>query len=190
MAKNLNLIGKKINKLTVLRQAPYSGGRTRFICKCECGKEKEFDGPKLNSGAIKSCGCFIYTEEGKKSLSKRHRLDWGESAKNRIIGMYKSNAKIKGIEFDLSKEQMEILFKGKCFYCGREPYKNMDKPKFYGNYTYNGIDRLINTKGYTSDNTVSCCSQCNYLKNSYDYEDFTKIIKLIYENLKISETHN
>lgn len=35
--------------------------RTRFLCKCDCGKHTEVDGPLLNSGRIKSCGCYKKT---------------------------------------------------------------------------------------------------------------------------------
>lgn len=185
MKKKLDLVGKKINKLTVIEKIPYSGGRSRFKCECECGNKKEFDGPKLNSGRIKSCGCLKYSEEYKISLSKRRRLKWGESLKNRIVDSYKRNAKIKGYEFNLTNKQLETLFKEDCYYCGRKPYKTITKHNFYGDFTYNGIDRLLNTKGYTIDNVVPCCQQCNFLKNSYDVNDFIDIIIMIYENLKI-----
>lgn len=182
--KRLDLVGQKINMLTVIEQVTYTGGRTRFVCKCDCGNIKEFNGSKLKFGSIKSCGCLRYTKEYLLKLSKRHRLEWGESSKNRLITTYKRNAKIKNIFFDLTKEQMETLFKGNCFYCGRAPYNTVKHKGHYGDYTYNGIDRLINTKGYTMDNVVSCCSECNFLKNSYDINDFINIIRMINENTK------
>lgn len=184
MVKRLDLVGKKINMLTVIEQLPYFGGRSKFRCKCECGNEKEFDGPKLNSGRIKSCGCLIYTDEYRETYSTRRRGEWGESTKNRVIETYKSNAKNRNYEFTLTNEEMEKLFKGDCFYCGRPPYKTINHTKCYGDFTYNGIDRIVNSKGYITNNVVSCCSECNFLKNSYDINYFINIIRLINENTK------
>lgn len=45
-----------------------------------------------------------------------------------------------------------------CVYCG-----SMDKI---------GIDRVDSTVGYTDDNSVPCCSQCNFMKCDTNFEDF------------------
>jgi hypothetical protein len=39
-------------------------------------------------------------------------------------------------------------------------------------YTHNGIDRRDNAKGYTIDNCLPCCENCNYIKRDIPYEDF------------------
>jgi len=43
-------------------------------------------------------------------------------------------------------------------------------------YTYTGIDRVDNKKGYVVDNVVSCCTICNRVKNNMSYIDFKKWI--------------
>lgn len=51
-------MGQKFNKLTVV--APYLPGlygRTAWICKCDCGKEKIFTGNSLKRNNTTSCGC-------------------------------------------------------------------------------------------------------------------------------------
>lgn len=35
-----------------------------------------------------------------------------------------------------------------------------------------GIDRLDNNKGYSPNNVVTCCFQCNRAKNNKDAKDF------------------
>ena len=50
----------------------------------------------------------------------------------------------------------------KCHYCG----------EFEDNLQQNGIDRLESSLGYTSDNCISCCKTCNYLKGSLDKNAF------------------
>ncbi|ABT15204.1 Srd anti-sigma factor [Paramecium bursaria Chlorella virus NY2A] len=65
-------------------------------------------------------------------------------------------------DFDLTKEQYYNFHDGDCVYCGRES----------ANGHMNGIDRVNNDIGYTVDNCVSCCGDCNYAKGSSTVEDF------------------
>lgn len=58
MPKALDLTGQKFNKLTAIRRAPSKSGKTYWLCKCECGVEKEIQTSHLVSGTILSCGCL------------------------------------------------------------------------------------------------------------------------------------
>lgn len=176
MRKSLDLIGKKINKLTVISKE-FTIGRSRFKCQCECGNITIVDGPKLNSGQLLSCGCMI-GKQPKPQLRKKE----GEAVRNTIISNYRYNARKKGLEFSLSDFEMIVLFQDNCFYCGRAPYKMVNKPKCYGFFVYNGIDRMDNNKGYIKENCVSCCLECNFMKNSYHTNEFLKLIRMIYQN--------
>lgn len=70
-----NLIGCKFGKLTVIDRAENTNGnKARWICKCDCGKEKQksvttYD---LKSGKVKSCGCLYF--ESNKERNKKHGL--------------------------------------------------------------------------------------------------------------------
>lgn len=55
--------GEKFGRLTVLEEIdsshfPNQHPRRRFLCRCECGKEKVFILEHLKSGRSLSCGCF------------------------------------------------------------------------------------------------------------------------------------
>ena len=176
MWKQLDLVGKKINHLTVLSKET-TIGRTRFKCHCDCGNVTIVDGPKLNSGVIKGCGCQT-GKQPKPTLRK----GLGESTRNALFWQYRDNARKKSIPFELTNGQMEKMFKSVCFYCGREPYRTLKKPNCYGHYVCNGIDRKDNSKGYTKSNCVSCCLECNFMKNTYHIDEFLKLIRMIYEN--------
>ena len=39
-------------------------------------------------------------------------------------------------------------------------------------FIYTGIDRMDNDLGYTTENTVPCCTTCNMLKGTMPYDDF------------------
>jgi hypothetical protein len=54
----MNLIGKKFNRLTVIRKAERRGHNSRYICLCDCGKEVTIHTSNLTNNHSKSCGCF------------------------------------------------------------------------------------------------------------------------------------
>lgn len=53
----IDMTGKKINMLTVLYRSENLKGRTRWHCRCDCGKELDVDYGSLKKGQY-SCGCF------------------------------------------------------------------------------------------------------------------------------------
>ncbi len=57
MPNLIDLTGKVFGHLTVLRQAPSRGGKTYWLCKCDCGTEKEIRGTSLSGGITTHCGC-------------------------------------------------------------------------------------------------------------------------------------
>lgn len=59
MAKMIDLIGKKFNRLTVIEKAGQNKHKkTLFKCMCECGSESIVVGSGLLNGNTKSCGCL------------------------------------------------------------------------------------------------------------------------------------
>lgn len=93
--KGKNLINQRFGRLLVLKQTG-TDKKTRqkiWLCRCDCGKEKETITSYLTSGDTQSCGCYRKECE-LKSLSKF----WGKPkthglSKNR---MYQIWADMKG----------------------------------------------------------------------------------------------
>jgi hypothetical protein len=54
----LDLTGEKYNRLTVICRAPRVADKTRWSCRCDCGKIVEVHTMHLRSGHTKSCGCI------------------------------------------------------------------------------------------------------------------------------------
>lgn len=52
-----SLIGKRFGKLLVLDTIRDTRDRPLYVCRCDCGTEKNFDSWSLQSGHSKSCGC-------------------------------------------------------------------------------------------------------------------------------------
>lgn len=69
MIKDEQMINKKFGKWLVLQRTEErdSHGSIKYLCKCECGKEKLVDGYSLRSGISKYCiGCKNQKRYGKK----------------------------------------------------------------------------------------------------------------------------
>ena len=87
---------------------------------------------------------------------------------------YKSRAQKADFIFEISKEEYNLIIKQKCYLCHKKTL----------NLHTNGIDRIDSKIGYVETNIKSCCSQCNYMKNNYEFDEFINKLKLIYENVK------
>ena len=55
-----DLSGRRFGELTVLHRVENKNGRTCWMCRCDCGKEKTVTARDLKAGKVKSCGCRIY----------------------------------------------------------------------------------------------------------------------------------
>lgn len=54
-----DLTGRKFGDLLVVRQAETSScGKIRWVCECDCGKQRTVQAAHLISGHTKSCGCY------------------------------------------------------------------------------------------------------------------------------------
>lgn len=57
MPKALDITGKQFGKLTAIKRVENKSGKTYWLCRCECGNEKEVQTSHLTRGLISSCGC-------------------------------------------------------------------------------------------------------------------------------------
>jgi hypothetical protein len=152
--------------------------QARFICPC--GNERITRLTNIKRGLITACvACTKKAGHIKTGLSNRK---WAPeiSAVRRLIGIYQSNAKRKGISFSLTYQECIDLFTSDCFYCGAQPSSCVKDQRKKGQFIYNGIDRKINTKGYEPFNVVPCCQQCNYAKREMSSDVFISWVKRIY----------
>lgn len=64
-----DLTGQRFGKLTVMRQGEKSNsGRVTWICRCDCGNEKQILAYSLKNGDTKSCGCGHYANPHRTNL--------------------------------------------------------------------------------------------------------------------------
>ena len=176
---NQIILGKKYNSLTPIELCYLDlSGRKIYRTKCECGNEKMIYGYLINLGIIKSCGC-LHKKQTKSEFGILRRKQFGEAAKNDLYRTYKKGAKKRNLEFDIPFDRFILLIQSRCIYCNSLPYKKSSN-KFFGVITYNGLDRVDNSKRYTIDNTVPCCHRCNQSKSNFTLEEFRKWIVNVY----------
>ena len=156
-------------------------GKSKWLCKCECGNTKILPGYDVSHGRVKSCGCLAKETAHKLNLKKP-----GEAAFTGIYLGYKQGAKARGILFDLTREEVRNIINLPCHYCGAEKTNKKKNIFNNGDYLYNGIDRVNNNFGYELNNVVPCCFTCNEAKKTKSYEGFLEWIKRIY-NYRLKE---
>lgn len=184
-----DLKGLRFNRLQVIQFIEYYEiKKNRFdiwLCKCDCGNYHKVRGNTLVCKQVQSCGCLLKEHYQKMKIETitRNTKSKGTAAFNHVFNSYKMNAKAKKHEFKLSKEQFTKFIFQNCYYCNRSPQNEYPNPKrkykrcTNGSIKYNGIDRIINEKGYTLDNIVTACEICNKAKRHLSKEDFELWIK-------------
>lgn len=165
VGRAIDIIGQKFGKWTVLERAGTSptSSQPMWLCRCECGTERKLHGNSLKTGRTKSCGC---------SFVKKESTRW-----NSLYATTKTNARNKGVPFELSMDQFIELSRMNCHYCGVEP--TIRKHGKLADIVANGIDRVDNDRGYTTDNVVPSCFQCNASKRNLHTADFVTWLKRI-----------
>lgn len=176
-------VGDKVNEW-VINKIYYLGKVRNWECKCVCGNLKTFK----RASEIhhqQSCGCGLDSV----GLNAKQR----RAVKLRLSG-YKNGAKKRNFNWDLTYEDFVKLTESNCAYCGKEPKRwncfeaapslQKDTPNTnWDLYTVfiNGVDRVDSKMGYTIDNCVPCCTECNRAKNDMTVDAFKQHVKRMYE---------
>lgn len=103
-------------------------------------------------------------------LDERENLSEANSAFVALFHKYKGRAKKRSLPFSLTKDQFFSLTQSPCHYCNEKPWRPFSRGSVV--YFYNGIDRIDNFRGYVTENCVTCCQRCNFLKGSLSYGAF------------------
>jgi hypothetical protein len=173
--------GERYGRLTVLRYVglgPKPGSYRRWLCRCDCGKEREVSYRELSRGHTQSCGCLFL--ETARANGGRNRKPPGLSAFNQLFYAYQRSARARGHCFDLSETDFRLLTQQPCFYCGAPPSQRAATVQgTHGDYIYTGIDRRDNAIGYTLANSRPCCTDCNFAKARRTEADFLAWVQRI-----------
>lgn len=181
------LEGKRFGLLVVKHRNGTTPGKAKlstWLTECDCGNSHTAVGTNLVYGHTISCGCV-----GKAKIRKLKRRQPGECGFNQVFKQYVRGARERNLEFVLTKLEFRALTTQNCHYCGESPsltrsFGPTEEAKAHSSYTYNGLDRYDNSRGYTLDNVVPCCRKCNIAKWNLPADEFLLHIKKILEYQK------
>mgnify|MGYP001589904195 CR=1 FL=1 len=151
----------RIGKLVVQEPTKHkdNAGRVIWKCLCDCGEERLAAPSNLLHIEAEGWDISCFTCNPPK-------LDEYNRGLNKVLAQYKYGAHTRGLEFNLSRDEFELLCRSRCHYCGSLPNRSRDA------FEYNGIDRKNNDEGYSRHNVVTCCFICNKAKGTSDYNEF------------------
>ncbi len=185
-----NRVGDRYGRLLVIS---YAGKDHRnkhsWLCLCNCGKSKVVVSDNLSSKKSKSCGClrneFLARKGNQYGLYKDREA---ALLKVQYSHLKRRNKKLGFVDM-IDLKRFSILSKSSCKYCGVSHSREIEdrlneskKQKRLSDHILkcNGIDRIDSKKGYTFDNSVTCCKICNFSKHSMSESDFYKWIERVY----------
>lgn len=173
--KYKDLTTKRFGKLVVLRSdSRTKNNQLRWLCQCDCGKQKIVRGDSLRKGMTKSCGC-IYALKGNQS---HHWKGCGNISKY-VFTRIKWDAKQRKIDFDLTQEYLWELYQqqsGKCALTGDE--------LIFGETCRDSkrtasLDRIDSSKGYVIGNVQWVHKDVNFAKQSMNQEQFITLCRKV-----------
>jgi len=143
------------------------------ICT-SCCKEYPLDNFQNGKTLTKTClHCRTQNKMQDEKRDKEHVNKLTRTNVNRAFYAYQRSAKLRNIEFHLTRDQFDSIITTPCNYCGI-----IDEEK-----GFNGIDRIDSDAHYTINNCVSACKFCNYLKHTVKLDTFLQRIEHILTNL-------
>ena len=132
---------------------------------CPCGTPRIIR--RSNTGRVALCASCRQAEGRRKSAAVRASTPERKAA-NDAWSEYRLNARKKGVEFALSREEFVDLRSRPCQYCGKS--------------APSGVDRVDNNLGYIAGNVAPCCRRCNYAKRDMAVSTFLKWVTTVYEH--------
>lgn len=157
------LEGKLFHHLKVLS---YDAKNREYICICDCGNKTIAKAHHLSQGKKKSCGCVRYV----CNKQNTHWKGYGNiSAKH--FNTYILGAKRRGIKFDVTIEDLWVLFQKQNGKCALSNVEITFATKATGDFTAS-LDRIDSTKGYIVGNIQWVHKIVNKMKMDLDQETF------------------
>ena len=159
----VDITNKRFGRLVVVNRLPNIEQHVMWLCKCDCGVKKAIRGENLKGGLTQSCGC--YHSEQVRGLP----YEW-------IFKLVKRSSHHSNKSFELTYEDVLGFVKCKqCHYCHRViEWLPHEVPKCKWAYY---LDRKDNNKGYSNENCVVCCIDCNRIKgNRFTYDEMMMLL--------------
>lgn len=171
-------------KIIEIDKESCKNGVLYWKAKClECNKVYSVHGANVRNGLSKRCtDCGCGHGHSKQIGQTRTKRTAEESAYHYLFIKLKKDAKKRKHVWELSEQQVKSLVSQNCSYCGIVPSLVCTPLKDQGlsqkrekesTIVRNGIDRIDSSKGYTAENSIPCCAQCNLAKSDFTQAEFS-----------------
>lgn len=164
------VIGDVFDEL-VVTEVLSSGKGITIRLQCSCGREV---------GPLRTVELYRKRRTDKPRTCRNCAARWNavknpesDIAKTLVWSRYRNQAKNRGLEWSLTRDEMVRLCSSPCVYCG-EPWSSVATPQqsWKREWRYNGIDRIDSSHGYVLGNVQPCCKWCNRAKSDREESDF------------------
>jgi hypothetical protein len=152
-----------------------------WLFKCHCGNLFKSHSYDIKRGKTKSCGCL-------KIRKKKDNVNWKgfESISGSMFYHYERNAKLRNLEFSVTKEYLWKIYlqqNKKCIYTGFD--LDLEKKENTKNRTplNASLDRIDSSKGYIEGNVQWVFKIINMMKWDLSHKDFINYCQIITKNL-------
>ena len=165
-----DLTGMRFGHLVAIQRLPRTKGQnTRYICRCDCGKEVTVINSSLRQGGTVSCGCMratllrraFWKGHGGLSLTAWNKVCFG--------------AKRRGIPVNITIEDAWSLFEqqqGQCALTGWPIEMDIYKATA-------SLDRIDNTQGYVPGNCQWVHKDVNLMKHTHTQARFIELCRAV-----------
>ena len=130
-----------------------------YICRSKC---KMYD-KNRNKKERNATARIAEANPERKQKKKEWTVNIRYKSKQYHYTIYKTHAHERNLCFELKTDDYLAIILQKCNYCNG-----------MNDVGFNGVDRKNNTIGYTLENSVSCCSVCNFMKKITHSDIFIK----------------
>jgi hypothetical protein len=170
------LAGQIYGRWEVVRfsRKTYKGGNRYCLCRCTCSNhtERPVKACSLRNSTSTSCGCLR-----RENMSKRVRKRPYEHLYNLLVRMSKRNEKGCTLTFE---QFLKFTEQKQCHYCHTlldwAPHSNHKE----SNSIHYNVDRKDSSLGYSKDNCVACCGDCNFTKSDkFTQEEFMLLVPVL-----------
>jgi hypothetical protein len=199
--KLIDLTGSRFGKIVVTYQSSSKGtqGQIYWVCRCDCGTEKEILGYNLRHGHSTSCGCnqkiaarnniraaHIGESNGRAKAAKRtykgnyisSQDPWYKAAANRWFAARKADTSIEFNSLHEFATYCKSIAPTHCPILGIELTRG-DRT-LVSNFS---IDRINNSLGYVRGNIQIISNRANRLKADASREELCKLARwVLHEN--------
>ena len=168
------MIGNRYTRLVVKEKASQ---KASWLCVCDCGTEKVVRKQALETGHVKSCGCLKRDnlEVGRRKMGHNNPNYKGtKDIPQSVVVVFKRGALARGLEWNVSIEDLQQLWTGYCSLTGDVIHFNGTSK----NWTAS-IDRIDSSKGYTIDNVQFVLKYINMMKYTLSQVEFIEMCKKV-----------